>query len=67
MSTWNHKYYLPTGGSCVVFCKSTGVIVKVVINGVKLGDVDVARTLIFCFWGVTQEWMSSVFDISDVF
>ena len=37
------------------------------INGVKRGGVDVAWTLIFCFQGVTQEWMSSVFEMSDVF
>ena len=34
---------------------------------VKQGGVDVALTLIFCFRGVTQEWISSVFDMSDVF
>ena len=34
---------------------------------VKQGDVDVAWTLIFCFRDVTQEWISSVFDMSDVF
>ena len=37
------------------------------INGVKQGGVDVSWTLIFCFWGVTQEWISSIFNISDVF
>ena len=67
MSTWKHKYYLLTGGNCVVFGNSTGGRGKVVINGVKQGGVDVARKLIFCFWGVTQEWISSLFEISDVF
>ena len=33
--TGKHKYYLPTGGNCVVFGKSTGVRGKVVINGVS--------------------------------
>ena len=37
------------------------------INGVKWGGVDMAWTLIFCFWGVTQECISSVFDMSDMF
>ena len=65
--TRKHKYYLPTGGNSVVFGNSTGAIGKVVINGVKRGGVDVAWTLIFCFRGVTQEWISSVFEMSDVF
>ena len=67
LSTWKHKYYLPSGGECVVFGNSTGERVKVVINGVKRGGVYVAWTLIFCFWGVTQEWISSVFEMSTVF
>ena len=33
----------------------------------KQGGVDVALKLIFCFRGVTQEWISSVFEMSDVF
>ena len=37
------------------------------INGVKWGGVVVAWTLIFCFWGVTQKWISSVFEMSNVF
>ena len=37
------------------------------INYVKRGGIDVAWTLIFFFWGVTQEWISSLFMISDVF
>ena len=36
-------------------------------NGVKRGGVDVAWTLILCFWGVRQDWMSSVFEMSNVF
>ena len=67
LSTWKHKYPLPSGGKCVVFGNSTGAIVTVLINGVKQGCVDLAWTLIFCFWGVTHEWISSVFNISDVF
>ena len=63
--TWKQKYSLPTGGNSVVFGNSTGAIGKVVINGVKLGGADVAWTLIFCFQGVTQERISSVFEISD--
>ena len=47
--TWKHKYYLPTGGNCVVFGDSTGTRGKVLINGVKPGGVNVAWTLIFCF------------------
>ena len=39
---WKHKYYLPTGGNLVVVYNSTGAIGKVVINGAKRGDVDVA-------------------------
>ena len=31
--------------------------------GVKRGDVDVVWTLILCLLGVTQEWMSSVFEM----
>ena len=42
LSTWKHKYSLPSGGKCVVFGHSTGKIGKVVINGVKRGGVDVA-------------------------
>ena len=37
------------------------------IIGIKRGGVDVAWTLIFCFQGVTQEWISSVFEMPDVF
>ena len=37
------------------------------INGAKLGNVDVAWTIVFYFRGVTQEWLSSVFKISHVF
>ena len=65
--TWKHKYYLPTGCNYVAFVKSKGARGKVVINGVKRGGLDVAWTLIFCFRGVIQEWISSVFKISDVF
>ena len=65
--TWEQKYSFPTGSNYVVFGNSTGAIGKVVINGVKLGGVDVARTLVLCFQGVTQEWISSVFEMSDVF
>ena len=65
--TWKHKYSLPTGGNYVVFVDTTGARGKVVINGVKWGSVDVAWTLIFCFRGVTQEWISPVFKISNVF
>ena len=64
---WKHKYYSPTGGNSVVFVNSIGARGKLVINGVKQGSIYVAWTLIFCFWGVTQEWISSVFKISDVF
>ena len=63
LSTWKHKYYLPSGGNFVVFGNSTGKTGKVVINGVKRGGVDVAWTLILCLLGVTQEWMSYVFEI----
>ena len=56
-----NKYYLPTGGSSFVFGNSMRKIGKLVINGVKREGVGVARTLIFCFRGVTQEWISSVF------
>ena len=41
LSTWKHKYSLPSGGNFVVFGNSTGKIGKVVINGVKRGGVDV--------------------------
>ena len=67
LSTWKHKYTLPTGGNCVVFGNSTDARGKVVINCVKRGGVDVAWTLIFCFGGVKQEMISSVFEMSDVF
>ena len=67
LSTWKHKYYLLTGGNCVVFDNSKGERGKVVINGFKRGDVDVAWTLILCFRGVTHDWISSVFEMSDVF
>ena len=67
LSTCKHKYSLPSGGKCVVFGNSTGKRGKVVINGVKRGGVDLAWTLIFYFWGVTQEWISSVFEMSTVF
>ena len=49
------------------FGNSTGKKGKVVINGVKLGGVDVDLTLILCRWGVIQEWISSIFEISTVF
>ena len=67
LSTWKHKYPLPSGGKCVVFGNSIGKKVKVVINGIKQGGVDVAWTLIFCFRGVKQEWISSVLEIFTVF
>ena len=63
MSTWKHKYSLPSGGKCVVFGTSIGKIGKVVINGVKQGGVDVSGTMILCLLGVSQEWMSSVFEM----
>ena len=63
LSTWKHKYSLPSGGNCVVFGNSIGKIGKIVINGAKRGSVDVAWTLILCLLGVTQEWMSSVFEM----
>ena len=65
--TWKHKYSLPTGGNSVVFGNSAGAIGKLLINGVKQGGVDVSWTLVFCFLGVTQEWISSTFEMSDVF
>ena len=64
--TWKQKYSLPTGGNYVVFVNSIGARGKVVINGVKGGGLDVSQTLIF-FRSVTQEWISSVLKISDVF
>ena len=67
LSTCKHKYYLPSGCKCVVFGYSPGKRGKVVINGVKQGGFDVVWTLIFCFWGVTQEWISSVFEVSVLF
>ena len=67
MLTWKYKYSLPTGGNYVVFGSTSGARGTVVINGVKQGGVDVAWTLIFCFWGVTQEWILYVFEMSDVF
>ena len=63
LSTCKHKYSLPSGGNCVVIGNSTGKIGKVVINGVKRGGVDVAWTLILFILGVTQEWMSSIFEM----
>ena len=63
MSTWKQKYSLPSGGKCVVFGTSIGKIGKVVINSVKRGGVDVALTLILFLLGVTQEWMSSLFEM----
>ena len=42
LSTWKHKYSLPSGGKCVVFGNSTSKRGKVVINGVKRGGVDEA-------------------------
>ena len=67
MLTWKHKYYLPTGGNSVVFGNLSGARGKIAINGVKRGGVYVAWTLIFFFWGVTQEWILYVFEMSDVF
>ena len=67
LSTWKQKYSLPSGGKCVVFGNSKGKRGKVVINGVKRGGVYVAWTLIFCFQGVTQECISSVFEMLTVF
>ena len=67
MSIWKQKYSLPTVGNSVAFVNSTGERSKVVINGVKQGGVDVACTLIFCFRGVTNVGISSLFKISDVF
>ena len=64
---WKNKYYLPTGGNSIVFGNATGARGKVVINGVKRGGIDVVWTLIFCFGGVTHEWISSVFEMSSVF
>ena len=67
LSTWKHKYFLPIGGKCVVFGNSTDKRGKVVINGVKVGGVYVALTLIFCFRGVPQEWIPCVFEVFTVF
>ena len=63
LSTWKHKYSLPSGVKCVVFGNSRCKRGKVVINDVKRGGLDVAWTLIFCFLGFTQEWISSVFEV----
>ena len=49
------------------FGNSTGKGSNLVINGVKRGGVDVSLTLIFCFRGVMQEWISSVFEVFTVF
>ena len=65
--TRKHKYSLPSGGNHVVFGNLTGAIGKVVINGINLGGVDVAWTLILYFQGVTREWISSVFEMFDMF
>ena len=65
--TCKQKYSLPARVNSVVFVNPVGAIGKLVINGVKLGGVYVAWTVIFCFWDVTQEWISSVFKISEVF
>ena len=43
----------------------TFLLIEVTI--VKQGGIDVALTLILCFRGVTQEWISSVFEMSNVF
>ena len=67
LSTWKHKYYLTSEGECVVFGTAIGKRGKVVIIGVKQGGVDLSLTLIFCFRGVTQEWISSVFEVFTVF
>ena len=67
LSTWKHKYYLPSEGKCAVFGNSTGKRGKVVINGVKRGGVDVDWTLIFYFWGVAQEYILSVFEMLIMF
>ena len=67
LSTWKHKYSLLSGGKCVIFGNSTGKRGKVMINGVKRGNVYVAWTLILCFRGVTQEWISYVFEMFTVF
>ena len=64
---WKHKYSLPTGGNSVVFGNSKGARGKVVINGIKQGGVDVSWTLIFCFRGIAQKWISSVFEMSGMF
>ena len=48
-------------------CNSTGAIGSVVFNGVKQVGVDVSWTLHFCFYGVTHEWMSSVFEVFFLF
>ena len=61
------KIFFAKWGKCVVFGNSTVKRGKVVINGVKRGGVDVARTLIFCFVGVTQEWISSIFEVFTLF
>ena len=37
------------------------------INGIKQGGAYMDWTMIFCFQGVTHEWISPVFKISDVF
>ena len=41
--------------------------VLIEVARVRQGGVDVSWTLIFCFLGVTQEWISSVFEMSNVF
>ena len=46
---WKHKYYLPTGVNLVIFCNSTGAIVKIVFNGVRRESLYVDWTLLIFF------------------
>ena len=63
----NTNILYKSGGNCFVLCNSTGSIGIVVFNGVKIVVVDVAWTLKFCFYGVTHEWMPSIFEVLFLF
>ena len=42
---WKHKYSLPAGGNCFVFCNSEVIIGIVVFNGFRRVVVDVELTM----------------------
>ena len=64
---WKHKYSLPAGDNLVVVCNLSYGIGSVAFDAVRWVCVTVAWTLQFGFHGVTNDWMSSLFEMLFLF